>query len=449
MVIRAARLALAGLSLLALGAGEAPARLPAEDCVRQIREARILSSQGQQDAARRLLWQAVEDYPTEVLPLIDLSLLHRAGTFPDEEEARLWELMRARAADPASTLPFASLVELAEDNDAPRHDLSLLRDAIRARMEASPGDDPRLLEIVALLDERLGEPETARKLLGRLLEIRPSDDLRWRCAELDARLGNWESALALLRVLRGSAPDSSRVRKQMVVALAKTGRTEELEKEVAPLLEGPPERGSHPHAIETLLEAAWALRDAGLDAKAEKAFRLVLQAVPDQKEAKSALLRLYGTAEERAALDAEVAQRWSEEQDPDALLAEASARLAAGDAQAAYDLLRRAAPALPDSEIAWYDLGLAAFKLERWDEAEQALEKAAAINPERVEVLFNLGAAQQKLGRCDRAVETLGRLLEKDPSMTQAHYYLYACYRDMGDAVRAAQELNLYESSKR
>jgi tetratricopeptide (TPR) repeat protein len=140
-------------------------------------------------------------------------------------------------------------------------------------------------------------------------------------------------------------------------------------------------------------------------------------------------------------------QQWSAESDSDRLLAEGASLLASRDFERAYQLLERAAGGLPDSELAQFNLGLAAIGLERWEVAERALGRAIELNPSRAESYLNRGIALQYLDLCDEAITVLKRGLELQPDLTQSHYYLYECYRRLGDEKAAAEHRRLYSAS--
>ena len=200
-----------------------------------------------------------------------------------------------------------------------------------------------------------------------------------------------------------------------------------------------------------LASSAWALRDAGRDDEAAKLFRRVLVYAPEDKEAQQVLLHLYGTAEERAAAAAANAARRQEESDPLALFEEGSDLLGAGDAAGARELLARAAPGLGDThyaESAWYNLGTAAFKLERWEESARAFAEAIAVNGERTESHWKRGIALFHLGQWRDAVAELQRTLALSPDKHDAHYYLASCYQQLGDAAAAARESALFNKPR-
>jgi tetratricopeptide (TPR) repeat protein len=202
--------------------------------------------------------------------------------------------------------------------------------------------------------------------------------------------------------------------------------------------------------VDLLLQAAWALRDAGRDPEAANLFRRVVAYDPGHQEALAALLHLYGTAEERASAAASAAVRRQGETDPVRLFEEGSDLLGAGELESAFPLLQRAAPQLeagPYAEPAWYNLGTAAFRLKKWQEAVKAFEQAIAVNPERSESHFKLGVARYHLGKCSEVIPALRRALELAPTKRDAHGFLAACYRSLGDAAAAAREDALSGSS--
>lgn len=160
------------------------------------------------------------------------------------------------------------------------------------------------------------------------------------------------------------------------------------------------------------------------------------------------LLHLYATEEERGEYAAAVSESWEEEVDPQKLLDEGTQRLAAGDAEGALDLLARAAPRFPNLEAPWFNLGMAAYRLERWEQAAKALGRAVELNPERAAAHFFRGVSLMHLERCGEAVDALERGVGLDPERTASHYYLMHCYRDLGRAEDAERHRRLYEATR-
>jgi tetratricopeptide (TPR) repeat protein len=424
--------------------------LPPIACVEAVRVARIARDAGDAAAARTQLDLAVEWPGCELPALAAILPLLRAGVYPPDRAAALRSRLTTRLEDPAVEVPEGLLTHLA----GVRGDDELLLGALEKRLARAPAVDPKppppglveLLDVTSELQERQGKSETARETLARLLALQPSEALQWRALPLDLRLARWSSAAELLSTML-DAPDASvMLREQYVRVLAHLGRFDEMTKQIEKLAPPPvPTNVDLPASRYTtlLLDAAWALRDAGRNAEAQATFRRALAHEPDHAETQLALLHLYGTAEDGAAQAAAVQARRAGESNPLALFEEGSDLLGAGDAKGASELLARAAPQLAGTdyaEPAWYNLGSAAFKLERWEEAANAFATAIAVNPGRVESHYKRGIALFHLERCRDAVAALRRTLELQPDKRDAHYYLAGCYTKLGDAAAAARE---------
>ncbi|HXT20371.1 MAG TPA: tetratricopeptide repeat protein, partial [Thermoanaerobaculia bacterium] len=449
--------------VLAVAAAAAPrvsaTELPPIPCVEAVRAARIATERGDADMARKGLEAAVDLPGCELPALAGILPLLRAGAYPADRAAALGNRLTARLEDPAVEVPDGLLTQLALITAGDDEDLLLA--TLERRLAREPAVDAKpphpglaeLLEITAELQARRGKPEAARENLARLLALQPSVKIRWRALKLDVLLERWASAEQLLTsMLAEPEAPLPLLRNMQVQVLASLGRFDDMMKAiegVAPPAE-PADEAAPPSILsEVLLDAAWALRHAGRDADAERIFRRVLANEPGQPEAQLALLHFYGTAEERAAQAAAVAARRATESDPLALFEEGSNLLGAGDAAGARDLLARAAPQLRRTdyaEPAWYNLGNAAFKLERWEEAATALGEAIAVNPSRAESHYKRGIALFHLERCPDAVAALARTLELQADKRDAHYYLAGCYTKLGDAAAAAREDALFNA---
>jgi tetratricopeptide (TPR) repeat protein len=422
-----------------------------------LRSVRIALAEGRAADAIAEARRVAETYPAEIGPVLTLWEHHRAFGLPEEEAARLDALLVARVADPARALPPGTLSWLAARPQATPEELGGLERAMRQRLAGRP-DDLELLRELSFVQLRLDRPADARATLGQILARAPDRRVRWDCAALDVGLERWESADQLLAELARESSDFF-VDLLRTRVLAELGRLDEL----LPLLEsleatpglrpepraaGPKPSGLLDEAWRQILLAAWNLRDAGRDIEAERLFRRVVAARPDFDEASRAVLHLYATEEERRARDAAEQTHRAAIEDPDDLLQEGSKLLAAGDVAGALPLLERAAAALPASEIAAFNLGLAATRLERWDVAERALARAVALNPARAEGALYLGVALRGLGRCADAIGSLDRALTLAPDLSAAHYYLYECHKALQHPADALRHRELYERSR-
>lgn len=450
--------------------GPPPASLPPAECVRLLRAARIAGMKGDPAAELARLREAVETFPDEIIPLNALLEFHRRQPLPEAEHRRLRELLLARLGDPGLMVPPGVLEQLARDPGADEETLQAMAQSVAAGVGAGADPDPRLLAVLAELQQRLGRDEAAFDTWRRLWRASGSELAVAKLLALGPKLERWPEVIELLHALieRG-APG---LRRFYVLALADAGRFDEA---LAQIDVAVAEEGSEMAGVELpqigaaaggnlvagdrpgagtemaglLTEVAWSLRDAGRDQEAERLFRRALALAPDDPELLAVLLHLYGTEEQRQAQTDVLAQRWKKETNPRALLDEGTQRLAAGDAAGALDLLARAAPEYPDLEAPWYNLGIAAFKLREWATAEGAYRRAAEINPARADSFYFRGVALTYLERCGEATAALERALELDPGRRDAHYHLAACYRKLGDPNAADRHRRLYEEAVR
>jgi tetratricopeptide (TPR) repeat protein len=424
---------------LVLPAGAAPGELPPAACVRLLREARIAAEQGNPAGELELLRRAARDFPKEILPA--LALLE----YPDRAKLDAKELRSTRAvvldrlADPGSPLPYSILGRIADDAASSLGDRAALRNVLLARLARTPAD-PDLLEALARVLARLPDREAEYAVVGRLDAARPSASTAWRRAGLAEDLGRSGEALEIYRDIRARYGDSPVLGEALGKSLAALLRLDEAKRE-AGLLEADP--AGKAAAGRVSVARAWALWDAGRDLEAQEAFRDATRADPGNDEAGEALRTLFATADERAALAASEAGRLEGVHEPAALFEAGTMLLLAGDAAAAAGLLRRAVEASPQLEMAWFDLGVAALRLDRWDEARKAFERAGALKPDRPETFLYLGEALLKLGRFSDAVAPLRRALALRPAMPEAHASLSDCYRRMGETAEADRELKL------
>jgi tetratricopeptide (TPR) repeat protein len=412
-----------------------------------LREARILRLDGKNEESLAKLRLAEEAFPHSILPVMALWDYHQRHGLPEAEERQLRELLIRRLADPESPLPPGTLHYLVEMAEATEDYLELLLRAVESRTaESEP--EPRYLEAMAVLYERLGRLPQARELLGKLMELRPSVELRQHCLSLDYRLERWPEVADGFKQLLEEDPFFLH-RMNYIEVLAKLGRYEEVVRQLD-LLEESSDVGPEQFQgglRDLLLQVAWDLRDAGADEGAESIFRRLLEIDPDNAEARNAILHLYSTHEERLAHRQALEQRWDAETDAETLSRRGANLLAGGDAAGAFDLLQRAAEGMPGSEMTWFNLGLAAGRLERWEEAERAMERAITLNPARADGYLHRGAALQRLERCPEAIPLLNRALSLDGNLMQAHYYLYFCYHAVGDYEASGEHRKLYEKS--
>jgi tetratricopeptide (TPR) repeat protein len=454
-----ALLAALGLALPAAARAAAPAGdLPPIACVTAVRASRVARMNGDAAGARQQLDAAI-DLPGCSLPALSEALsLMRAGGYTEERAALLRKQLRERLADPATEVPDGLLTMIAMVPGGESED-QLLLETLQRRLAAIDGRGGaplvELLRVVADLQERLRLPTAALTTLRRLMSVAPDDGLRWRVVMLSMAQRDWAGAADLLSHMVDAPEAPQRLREIYATALAHLGRYDEMVRQIDKLQPGAavmavrPGELPEPVYLGLLLDAGWALRDAGRDREAEAMFRRVLALDPDQQEAQLVIGHLYGTPEERAAQAAAVAAKRATMTDPLPLFEQGSDLLGAGDTKGAFELLARAAPQLGGTDYAepsWYNLGTAAFKLERWADAADAFALAIAVNGNRAESHYTRGIALFHLEKCADAVVALKRTLDLAPDRKDAHYYLAGCYAKLGDAAAAARENAIFNA---
>ncbi|MEM7479872.1 MAG: tetratricopeptide repeat protein [Acidobacteriota bacterium] len=442
-------------------AAQSPPTLPPEDCVRMLREARF-----ETDPAGELahLRAAREAFPDEIAVLAALLGYHQRHALPAAEHAALVKALGHRVENRDLPLPVAMLAQVAQDRQVAKGTAELLAERLAsriARTDAAP--EPEALGLLARYQARLDDLEGTFESLSQQWELTGDPKVRWQLATAAERLERWSVVLDLLAEI----PDRTvALERRYLKALGKAGSADRFLAAIdalsdpAPASEPPADQAAEqPINLDELFgiersvpailqQAAWDLWDRGLEAESERVFRRLLSLRPKSEVANAAILHLFASDQEIVARTEAAEDRWAKVTDAQSLFDEGTRRMTTGDAAGAVDLLRRAAPGLPDLEAAWYNLGMASFRLEQWDEAAGAFGRAAQLNPRRAEAHYFLGLALHRLARCGEAVTSLENAIGLAPSRTTAHYYLAECYATLGDAAAAKAHRDAYEASK-
>ena len=423
-----------------LAAAAAPG-LPAEGCVRLLREARIEAAAGRKDEAQALVRRALEEYPSEGLPAVVYVQLMRDAS--PEAAAAARKALAERLARPDATLPVTAIRFLTDDPRITTDEMKILGDAVRAARTRTP-DDPKLLETAYRLAARQEDKAEALSIVDAQLALKETRELLSRRFILLRGLGRWDDAVAAGRRLVAVSPKDVFARLEIASCLARAGKLDDAKAELTALL---PEKV--PFAASTLVSLGWSFRDAGRDADARWCFEKALALDPENTTAKDAIRLALATPQERLAAGATSDSRWAGETDALKLFNEGSKRLAAGDAASAYDLLQRAVAADTHIDDVWhYNLAMAAIRLQKWPQAEGALRTAIQANPDRPLAHLQLGRVLEAQGKCASALEPLKRSLALRSDLVEAHFYLYKCHTALGDEAAAQQELKTYQSLK-
>lgn len=425
--------------------------MPDVQCLRLLRSARIAELKSQSDVEAAWLKRARNECNQPTTALLALVRAHLRSPLPEEEIQEVRRDLIAAFDDPSSAPPPGVLEFIARDDEADGTVLRASRRLVERRLSSGGVDRARFLRLKALLSQRLGDRVEATEALGELRAMEPkNEEIAWALLRLLTIQEDWNRAADLLAEMAENG--GATVRSLYARTLARAGRVEDASEQLE-ILAGEVDREDalalNNYAAQ-VLAAAWSLRDSGRLEEAERLFRLAEQHAPPQGwpsvEAKGALVHLYGTAEERAAHRTAVADRWQSVSDPQSLLNEGANQLASGNFDQAIELLKRAAGELGHLEAVWYNLGFAAYRAERWDEAWQALDRASELNDRRADTFFFSGMAMVSLERWEEAVPRLLRALELDPERRHAHYQLWVCYRSLGLEAEAGRHKAAYDA---
>ena len=399
--------------------------------------------------ALTLLKQAVQDHPDELVVATALWEFHRRHELSAEDLATARRMMTEVLTNPETPLHLGRLQYVASLPDLGAEELQRLRHAVE-RGSVAEKVPPQLWDVLAMLHLRLDDREASRDALQRRLAAEPNDRTRWQLVQLERELGNWEAAEAQLQELNSREDVNPFVQMSLAEALGRVGAYEDLNAILDKLDDSILVYDFHVKKTlrDLLLQVAWDFRDAGKNDYSEAIFRRVLAIDPEDREALLAVLYLYSSEQERERYEDLLRQQRLSESDPDKLLADGGRLLAAGNAAEAIELLKRAAFALPDSEAAWYNLGLAALKLERWETAERAYREAVRTNPARIDAVLNHAISLANLDRCGEAVPELESVERSAPSMIAALYWLYFCHDKLENTEKTIEYMKRHTNAQ-
>ncbi len=427
---------LATLCLLPPAGASLAGQLPPEDVVLQLRRARIAGERGQTDRQRKILEEVATENPDEIPAVLALMEFYRSLPSSSPEALSARRTLRRLLFDPRGEAHVALLQRFAIDPGASDGELELIREMLAAR--AAREENPAILRLLGTLQEYFGRYEEARASFGRALELDPDPTVLGRCISLDMELGRWERALELLRSGRAAAGDSL-WRYTAVRIFSALGRVEELDAELEAVLR---QRVGMPRfVLPDVIRAGFHLYDDGRSALAERLFRHAASLHPANLDLSTIIAYLFAGEEEMSARSAEIDDLWRRQEDAVALVNEGAARLSAGEASSALEILERATALVPDSDLAWFNRGLAAERLERWPEAEAAFDRAVSLNPRFAEAVARRGVARLRLGKTPEAFADGRRALEIRPGLQQAYDLLRLCEKALEKEAAAGDRL--------
>lgn len=427
--------------LLLAAAPAAAATLPPEEVLLQLRRARIAGETGDRETQRRILESVASRHPEEIPAVLALMEFHRSLPSSSEVALQIRTTLRDLLLRPEGAAPVALLRRYAIDPAATDADLEFIAGLLVERT-SSGRPDPAALRLLGGLQEYFGKLEEARATFGRALKMDPDPTLLGRCISLDMELERWDSALALFRSARLEA-GSSLWRFTAIRIYSALGMVRELDVELLSLLG---ERTGVPgFALPALISAAFQLYDDGRQERAERLFRNLSARFPSNIELQAILATLFAGAEEQAARTAEIEELWRARDSPIDLVNEGASRLTAGDPHGALEILQRATSLLPDSELAWFNQGLAAAALQRNTEADAAFTRSIQVNPSFAPAFVQRGLVRLRAGRIDEAAADARRALKIEPGLKRPWFILSRCEEVRGNRKKASEHMRRYQ----
>jgi cytochrome c-type biogenesis protein CcmH/NrfG len=100
----------------------------------------------------------------------------------------------------------------------------------------------------------------------------------------------------------------------------------------------------------------------------------------------------------------------------------------------------------PTIWLVYWRLGDAYFRLEKFDEAENALKQSIWLNESSSGSFILLGRIALKKNDAPLAAGFLERALKLDPQNYYVHYFLGRAYRSLGRTAEAAQHFEITKS---
>ena len=212
--------------------------------------------------------------------------------------------------------------------------------------------------------------------------------------------------------------------------------------------EGGPGGGAQAPSAEslpTILAHADASFRDGDYPEAQKAYEEALRIEPGQPRATANLATCY-LKQRLVKKSEEILATYlaAHPDDATALLVQARTFVREGRLEDAAGSLRAILKINPDVVMAHYNLGLVAYRLRLYDEAEEHLKRACALKPDLPDAFYTLGMTQMALGRTGEAIDSFEQAVRIDPHHVGARFNLANAYTRAGRTAEAARAQAAY-----
>ncbi|NOZ83902.1 MAG: tetratricopeptide repeat protein [Epsilonproteobacteria bacterium] len=92
-----------------------------------------------------------------------------------------------------------------------------------------------------------------------------------------------------------------------------------------------------------------------------------------------------------------------------------------------------------------YNLGLAHYEINNYNEALQAFREAVKINPDHAKAFYGIGNIHMKLARHSEAIEAFKQAISLDSNFKDAHFNLGLSYLALGQKSKALEEYEILQ----
>ena len=177
-----------------------------------------------------------------------------------------------------------------------------------------------------------------------------------------------------------------------------------------------------------LLDRAKKIANNGDHKEARKLYTTILEASPNNQEAKNGLLVLQQDKDQLRPSKAEIQSVF--------------ALYSNGQIQEALDTVETLTKGYPKEPLLYNISGVCYKEIGQLDAAIKSFEKALAIKPDYTEVNYNLGLTLQELGKLDAAVKSYEKALTLNPDYAEAHNNLGVLLKELGQVDDAVKSYN-------
>lgn len=345
----------------------------------------------------------------------------------------------------------------------------------KASFQQAIQNDPSLVdarENLALLLLLEGNDAAAENEARRLLVLDPKNyNGRLVAGVAAVNQGQFSRGVEILAPMRAQAKDDPLVAEAYSVALEKTGnaaaafrlnaelfhtsvedqdamlagqifRQAQLRNEARGWLEAYVRRSDTSANPDILYMLAGMYAEQGRNEEASALYERVLKSNPDNVDALVELSELeLQLGNKRDSLSHLYAAKTLSSRDVSSLLHFSQICMRRHMYVDARDALQQVVAASPENREAWYQLGLAQYRIGEADAAEKDFRTALHLDPNDEWSRVALGAVLMGTSRQDSAEPEFHRVLTADPQCGAAHYYLAEIERRRGELTTAQQQL--------